>query len=53
MDVTMQVVAVAAGLAGLWALYGLTVAAGRALRRRTDDAEDRRLRALYGEDGRR
>ena len=47
MELLMQVGAVAAGLVGLWALYGITVSAIGAARRRSPD--DERLRALYGQ----
>ena len=47
MELLTQVGAVAAGLVGLWALYGITVSAVGAARRRGPD--DERIRAMYGQ----
>ena len=47
MELVVQVGAVVAGLVGLWALYGITVSAAGAMRRRGSD--DQRLRAMYGQ----
>jgi hypothetical protein len=52
MELMTQVGTVVAGLIGLWALYGITVAAAGAARRRGEEAEDRHARAIYGQPGR-